>query len=192
MADWQIDRPCQVWRTCRQKLLHTRRDLSVYFNWNFLSESIDSVLVFSHTRMHCGGERIPKLIKPKPSIWDWKPNRIEPKLQNLNRPSPNVQPHTWGRIHIVWMNLDTNHEDLCGWHITDICRRFLSATNVADKCWVTLPWHTGRVCYGAHVENGRFFRRSSCWNRFIVAIKEKEKDDVSATVDRTQVVEICC
>jgi len=54
----------------------------------------------------------------------------------------------------------------------------------------------GRVCYGAHVENARFFRRSSCWNRFIVAIKEKEKEekkqnDVSATVDRTQVVEIC-
>jgi len=36
--------------------------LSIYFNWNFLLEFIDSVLVFSHTRilLHCGGVRIPK------------------------------------------------------------------------------------------------------------------------------------
>jgi len=79
--------------------------------------------------------------------------------------------------------------------------RHLSPIFIGDKCrrqmsGDTTLTHGSSVC-GAHVENGRFFRRSSCWNRFIVAIKEKEKEekkqnDVGATVDRTQVVEICC
>ena len=47
--------------------------------------------MFSHARIlsHCGGVQIlePKK-KTKQSTWDWKPNRLEPKLKNPNRPSP--------------------------------------------------------------------------------------------------------
>jgi len=56
----------------------------------FSSKYIDSVIVFSHTKilLHCSDVWIPKQKKIKTSVWDWKPNWIEPKKRNPNWCSP--------------------------------------------------------------------------------------------------------
>jgi len=53
----------------------------------FCGKFIDSVLVFSHTRilLHCGGVWTPK---PKKNETEYLRLKTEPKLKNPNRPSP--------------------------------------------------------------------------------------------------------
>ena len=72
---------------CEEWLLDTKRGESIYFNWNFLSKFMDSVLVFSQQdTLALWWCAIPKPKKNWSRVLEIE-NRIEPKLKNPNRPS---------------------------------------------------------------------------------------------------------
>jgi len=128
VADWQTDQPRLVW-SWPHRVWRITPSQSVW-SANILRrkhsmEIINSVLVFSHTGYSCITVvcEYRNWKKPKPSTWDWKPNQIEPKLKNPNRPSPmprssvslvlGFSVSVSSRVTLVWLVSGSSFDGLC-------------------------------------------------------------------------------